>query len=156
MTVIFGATVLIAALILLIRRPSVSMLFASGYLVAWHSKDLLLDSLGVESGSLKALIGVLVDLGSIIIILSISHRSKYVFPLIFGSLTFGVLCLLEHYLGFYMLGAMYGWVMAIVGAAVLMGGYFGDPGGNRIFNIRSSITGLSKRLYAYGNMAQKR
>lgn len=142
-----GAVVFFLSIIVLWRKSTYASLFAFSYLLACHGGDTLLEYLGLQNISIVAFISLLTDFLFIMVITYTQIRSRIVLPVLFTSMTYGVLCLVEHRIGMTdFLKLSYGWVNALLGAAILAGGYFGDPGRGRTFNIRTFFHRIRARV----------
>lgn len=142
-----GAIVFFLSIIVLWRKSTYASLFAFAYLLTCHGGDSLLEYLGLENISIVAFISLLTDFLFIMIITYTQIRSKIVLPVLFTSMAYGVACLVEQRLDMTQyLMLSYGWVNALLGAAVLAGGYFDDPGGDRTFNIRNFFHRIRARF----------
>ncbi len=143
-----GAILFFLSAIILWRKSTYASLFVFSYLLACHGKDLLLEYLGLEAISIVAFIGLLTDFLFIMVIVYMQARSKIVVRVLFASMVYGVACLVEHRIGMTQhLMLSYGWVNVLLAAVILAGGYFGDPGGGRTFNIGAFFHRIRSRIF---------
>ena len=153
---ILGYLVLLAGFGLLCWRKTFSALFVFTCLAAWEIKDVALDFMHITASPQVAVIGMLVDLALIIVITGCDLKSKIVLPALFVNMAYAVLCLIEHRLGYSsILQLGYGWVTSLVGVAIILGGFFNDPGGYRSFAVGSRLRDFRLGLRSNRSMADK-
>jgi len=153
---VLGYLVLFSGVLLLGWRKTFSALFVFICLASWEVKDFALGLMEITSSPQIAVIGMLVDLALIIVITGFDLKSKIVLPALFFNMAYAVACLVEYRLGISeVIQLGYGWVTALVGLTIIIGGFFNDPGGYRDFDSVRRSRGVRSRLLADTAMDDK-
>jgi len=123
-----GLVLLAVSILMLVVRPGLSSVFVCAYLSLWGLKDWFLRENNLYIFELQVFLGIIVDICFIIVITSKDYKTTTALPALVISLVFGAGCLVENLTGNSNLYNSYGWLMAVIAAIIVIGGFKDDPG----------------------------